>query len=122
MPRIPNRDYIPDNENATVAERAHYDNLRAMVRGGVQQDFIPGPDHKLKRPAPNGSKRALEKALRDSANAVVQEFEAAKKRLAQLNISEAVQLIRDLPIAVQERYLVAEAVTGQREAVLAEFF
>jgi len=115
------RDYIPETANPTKQEAARFANAKAAVKGGVRHDFVPAKGYKLKPPAPNGSEAALARALLDAERSVKEEFEAAKSRLAKVNIAEAVALISELPLTVQEMYLVAEASAGNRPSVLELF-
>lgn len=117
------RDYIPEAKDATQAERDRFENARSAAGGRTARDFIPGKGHKLRQPSGTEAshQEALDRAMARQASSAREEFDAAVMKLKDQTVSQAVEAIRRLPMAVQEMTLVAEALNGNRSEILDRF-
>lgn len=117
------RDYIPEGDAPTPAERAARVQQRARVQSGIVLDFIPGEGHELAagRDREAAGEEALERALTAQKFAAKQEWDSAVERLQNMNVADAVATIAKMPLASQELYLAAEARHGARKTILGQF-
>jgi hypothetical protein len=118
------RDFIPQGENLTKAEKARLKGQAAIRTGVGRQDYIPEEGNEKPAP-PSGSKaqaaEALQRALDRQEHFAAQEFALAQERLKAWNVAEAITAMRVMPLRVCEMYLVAEQQAGARKSILDQF-
>jgi hypothetical protein len=117
------RDYIPEGEELTPTEKAFRQALRARVQQGLVIDYIPAEG--VKAAPPSGRdyqfEEALAAALAKAETAAEDDYRDAVNRLRNMRVVEAVQHIATLPSAIQEMYIVAEMLNGNRKSILERF-
>lgn len=123
MPGPVIRDFIPQGEELTAAEKARLKGTAAIRTGGSRPDFVPDEDHKLAPPSGSEEQKeeALQRALDRQEHFAAQEYEVAKERLKAWNVAEAITAIQTMPLRIAEMYLVAEKNAGARVSILNQF-
>lgn len=114
------RDFIPEGEVVSEVERLRHTRMRGA---GGRPDFIPGPDHVLQSPSghENAAQEALDRAMAAQSSAAREDWNAGVERLRNLSVAQAIEVIRQAPVSVQEMLLTIESKVGQRKGVLKAF-
>jgi hypothetical protein len=120
---MPIRDFIPEGEEKTPAERAAFEARGGISLGRVRPDFIPGPedDKVVDRTEDEKNDVAREAAVKAAQVDEDTRRAYAKEKLAKLSVSAAIDFIEGLSPSERERFVKVERDNRQRIAILKRF-